>query len=87
MPTLLRTINESLLEIIITLWYDTLNMACIRKHIHTSRLVYAKLCFVQILQMFTGGKIRVFMHHFADLFTPGGKLSPSNQIKRQKNKA
>jgi len=34
-----------------------------------------------------GGKIQVFMHHFADLFTPGGKLSPSNKIKREKNKA
>ena len=27
------------------------------------------------------------MHHFADLFTPGGKLSPPVKIKRQKNKA
>ncbi len=48
------------------------------------------LCKIMFCANFTnvyGGKIRVFMHHFADLFTPGGKLSPSNKIKRQKNKA
>jgi len=51
-------------------------------------LSLCKLCFMHA--NFTNvyvGKIRVFMHHFADLFTPGGKLSPSNKIKRQKNKA
>ena len=52
-----------------------------------SRLNCAVICICANFTNVYGGKIRVFMHHFADLFTPGGKLSPSNQIKRQKNKA